>query len=249
MLSAPLEYEAAQPVLSDLESRAKRAAKVLAALALFDRRDSATLTCLDLGCGSGIIAQRLAERFGRVVACDLDPAGVAYGRARFGRANLDHLVADATELPLAAHSCDVVLCMHVYEHVASAERLVAEIRRVLRPGGLCFLSGPNRLRPYEPHLRLWFVHWLPRPLTDALLAVLGRGPYGERPRTRRGLLRLLRDFEVVDLNPRLVAEPERFHTAGEPGLRLARALPRPLREPLLAWFAPSFNLLLRARPA
>jgi SAM-dependent methyltransferase len=247
VISAPREYQRAQPVLTDHDSRATKAAKVLAALRAFDGRAPTTLTCLDLGCGSGIIAAELAGHFGRVVACDLDVNGVAYGRDHFPRPNLDHLVADATRVPLAAHSCDVVLCMHVYEHVDGVERLFAEIRRVLKPGGVCLLSGPNRLRPYEPHLKLWLVHWLPRPLTDALLRWLRRGPYQETLRTRRGLMRLLRDFEVVDLNPRLVAEPERFHTLGEPGMRLARTLPAPLREPLLALFAPSFNLLLRVR--
>jgi SAM-dependent methyltransferase len=249
VISAPRDYEQARPVLADAGSRATKAAKALAALRACDGRATATLTCLDLGAGSGIIGAEMAGHFGRVVACDLDPDGLAYGRARFARPNLEHVVADATRLPLAARCCDVVLCMHVYEHVASAEALVAEIRRVLKPNGVCLLSGPNRLRPYEPHLKLWLVHWLPRRLTDRLLGWLGREPYQERLRTRWGLMRLLHDFEVVDLNPRLVAEPERFHTAGEPGMRLARALPGRLRAPLLALFAPSFNLLLRVRRA
>jgi SAM-dependent methyltransferase len=249
VISTARDYERAHPVLADRDSRLAKAAKVVAALRAFDGRPLETLTCLDLGCGSGIIAAEMASHFGRVVACDLDLAAVAHGRARFTRANLEQLVADASAVPLAARSCDVVLCMHVYEHVASAELLFAEIERVLRPDGVCLLSGPNRLRPYEPHLKLWLVHWLPRPLTAALLRALGRAPYEEQLRTRRGLMRLLGAFEVVDLNPRLVAEPERFHTASEPGMRLARALPARLRAPLLATFAPSFNLLLRGRRA
>jgi SAM-dependent methyltransferase len=246
MLSSIAErYRRSWPRLVDEASRADKAGKVLAALAAYDGRDLASATCVDVGCGAGIIAAHLAGRLGRVVACDLDPDGVAFARERVARPNLTYLVADATRLPLADGAADVAICMHVYEHVGDAERLAVEIRRVLRPGGVCFFSGPNRLRVFEPHLRLPFIHWLPRPVVDAILRRLGRPRYEESLRTRWGLARLLRSFEIVDLNLALVRDPARFHTGREPGIQLARQLPDALLVPLLALFAPSFNLLLR----
>lgn len=238
------KYRREHPRLTDEASRRDKAAKILAVLREFGSLDLAHLSCIDLGCGSGIIAATVADTFRNVVAVDLDPTGVAFARSGYPHPHLAHLVADATRLPLASHTVDVVICTHVYEHVTSAESLVAEIRRVIRPGGMVFFSGPNRWRLYEPHLRLWFLHWLPRPLTNAVLSALGRPPYEEHLVSRRALLRLLRQFDVRDLNPPLVAQPERFGTASEPGIALARRLPRRIRDPLLAWFAPSFNFLL-----
>jgi 2-polyprenyl-3-methyl-5-hydroxy-6-metoxy-1,4-benzoquinol methylase len=247
-LSAAERYRASWPRLVDEASRAEKAAKILAALDAYDGRDLAQATCVDVGCGSGIIAARLAERFGRVVACDLDPDGVAFARGHARAPNVHHVVADATRAPLRSSCADVVVCTHVYEHVANAHHLVAEIHRLLKSGGVCFFSGPNALRLYEPHLRMYLVHWLPRRALNRLLIWVGRPPYEERLRTRWELRRLLRGFEVVDLNLALVRDPERFHTAGEPGMGLARRLPRPLLAPALALFAPSFNFLLRKAP-
>lgn len=247
LAEATERYRSRCPGLTDVSSRALKAAKISAVLREFHGDDTSRMTCLDLGCGSGAVAAHLAAHFGTVVACDLDAEAVSFARAEHARPNVAHLVADAARVPLGDESCDVVVCAHVYEHVSSAEALVAEIHRVLKPDGVCFFSGPNALGLYEPHLRLWLVHWLPRPATNALLRLVGRAPYRERLRTRWGLARLLSQFDRQDLNPVLVEQARRFHTHGEPGMRLARLLPSALRRPLLALLAPSFNLLLRPK--
>ncbi|MGH7862481.1 MAG: class I SAM-dependent methyltransferase, partial [Candidatus Dormibacteraceae bacterium] len=221
MISAADGYRRRWPKLADAPSRREKAAKIAAVLRAYDERELAGLTCLDLGCGSGIIAAGLAPYFARLIACDLDPDGVAFAHAEFSGPNVTHLVADATLVPLADKSFDVIVCSHVYEHVSSAERLVAEIGRLLKPDGVCFFGGPNALRLYEPHLKMWLVHWLPRPLIDLILGAMGRPPYGEHLRNHRGLVHLLRDFAIQDVTLALVKDSEHFHTASEPGLRLA----------------------------
>jgi len=231
--------------LADAGSRTEKAAKILAVLGAFATTEPGQRTCLDLGCGSGIIAASLAPHFARLVACDLEPGSIAFARSRFPGPNLFHLLADATTIPLADASCDVVICAHVYEHVSNAEALAGEIARVLKPGGVCFFAGPNLLSWYEPHLKTWFLHWFPRPIANLVLRTLGRPAYAERLRTRWGMSRLLRGFEILDVTVALVRDPVRFHTTGEPGIRLARHLPPVVLRPLLTLFAPSFNLILR----
>ena len=96
----------------------------------------------------------------------------------------------------------MVVCAHVYEHVPDARRLMAEIWRLLRPGGVCYFAAGNRLSIMEPHYRLPFLSWLPPSAADRYLRVTGKGnSYYERHATLWGLKRLTRDFTVIDYAP------------------------------------------------
>jgi SAM-dependent methyltransferase len=98
---------------------------------------------LDLGCGVGHSFGELAPR--ETVGVDLDPA-VLVGQERETHA------ADMRSLPFAAASFDAVISVHSIEHVPDPERVLAEIVRVLKPGGRASLVTPNRLtfgRPDE----------------------------------------------------------------------------------------------------
>lgn len=63
----------------------------------------------------------------------------------------------AERLPFPDSSIDLVTCLTVIEHVESPARAVAEMARVLRPGGMLFLEAPNYRWPREPHLGVWCV--------------------------------------------------------------------------------------------
>jgi SAM-dependent methyltransferase len=76
------------------------------------------------------IGRSLRGAFGTYVAGDLDPR-LAGG----------HRV-DVTDLPFPGASFDMVFASHVLEHVADDRRAIAEVRRVLRPGGIAVLPVP-----------------------------------------------------------------------------------------------------------
>lgn len=104
-----------------------------------------------------------------------------------------------------------VLNMHVYEHVADADRLMAEVHRVLKPGGICYLAAGNRIQWLEPHYRLPLLPVLPHWLAHRYLRVLGRGAHCyERHRTYWGLRRLVRVFRLHDYTRRMIEYPDRF---------------------------------------
>ena len=95
---------------------------------------------LDLGAGAGEQnIHALKGRVHRLVGVDVDP--------RVGtNALLDAGIrADIAMLPLRDCSFDVVFSIYVLEHVDRPGELVAEIRRVLRPGGVCLMLTPNIL--------------------------------------------------------------------------------------------------------
>jgi ubiquinone/menaquinone biosynthesis C-methylase UbiE len=103
----------------------------------------ATALALDIATGPGFVALAFAERVRRVVAVDLTPAMLARAGAERGRrdaANLDLALADAGVLPCADGVFDLVTCGSAFHHFPQPERILAEMTRVLRPGGLVAIS-------------------------------------------------------------------------------------------------------------
>jgi ubiquinone/menaquinone biosynthesis C-methylase UbiE len=93
---------------------------------------------LDLGCGSGLYRAPLLARIGRhgrLVSADLSFGMLQQLAARSPAEPNRRLNADAMNLPLPSDSLDVVLANHVLYHLPDIGRGVAEIHRVLRPGG------------------------------------------------------------------------------------------------------------------
>jgi ubiquinone/menaquinone biosynthesis C-methylase UbiE len=98
------------------------------------------LRVLDCGTGTGGFAIALARAWPRSVeltAVDISPAMIGAAQARFRREGLAaHVVqAGVYALPFAAGCFDVVIAAHVLEHLPEPVAALAEMRRVLRPGG------------------------------------------------------------------------------------------------------------------
>ncbi|WP_376791067.1 class I SAM-dependent methyltransferase [Thermoflexus sp.] len=65
--------------------------------------------------------------------------------ARSHGARVQFCAGDGLSLPLPDAIFDLVIRARVYKHVTDWRALLSEIQRVLRPNGICFFSGPNRL--------------------------------------------------------------------------------------------------------
>lgn len=102
---------------------------------------------LDLGCGTGLFLQRRAQD-ARATGLDFSAQALEFCRER-GLTRIAR--GDATRLPFANDSFDVVTAFDLIEHVAGDERLIEEIWRVLRPGGWVLASVPA-------HPLLWSAH-------------------------------------------------------------------------------------------
>jgi len=230
--------------LDDETSRASKATKIIAALAKTLGRDWTGRTCLDIGCSSGLITQHLASRFRYTLGVEYDAA--VKRAAKLSTYSMAFARADALRLPVRDSTVDVVVCAQVYEHVANAEILFSEIWRVLVDGGVCFLSGPNKLYPVELHYRLPLIHWLPASWAGACLRALGRGKkYDIRSLTPRSLRRHLAGFEIQDLTVSILRDPQAFAVTEELGrLTWVSRLPDWLLRVLVP-FVPNVNWVLR----
>jgi ubiquinone/menaquinone biosynthesis C-methylase UbiE len=95
---------------------------------------------LDIGAGTGLLTLAAALKVRHVSALDVSPVMCRHLAAKLAGpagANVDVLVGDATELPLAERSVDVVLSNYCFHHLSDADkrRALHEVGRVLRPGG------------------------------------------------------------------------------------------------------------------
>ncbi len=118
---------------------------------------------LDFGCGDGALAGVLRSRLGlSVTGVDTSEKGLELARQMFADRGWEgefRLIAGYdTGLDTAAF--DVVVCSEVIEHVDDPVALLAEVRRVLAPGGRAIVTTPIRFSeaPVDPmHVQEWFV--------------------------------------------------------------------------------------------
>ncbi|MEV4373285.1 methyltransferase domain-containing protein [Nonomuraea sp. NPDC049637] len=104
-------------------------------------------TVLDLGCGPGTDLAAMADAVtptGRVIGLDRDPAMVAEAGARLaGRPQVEVRPGDVHELPVADRSIDRARTDRVLQHVDDPARVLAEFRRVARPGARIVMAEPD----------------------------------------------------------------------------------------------------------
>jgi SAM-dependent methyltransferase len=173
---------------------------------LFDRYAlPAEPRILDAGCGTGEISSRLAQRYPRASVLGVDILDVhlemARRRHRLLAPRLSFENRSIFELGLPDSSFDLVVCRHVLQSVPYPERVLAELRRVLRPGGRLHLIPED----------YGMIHFQPRALDSDLLwdvapKVFGRATgtdmhIGRRAYSllrRLGLADITVDYVVVD---------------------------------------------------
>lgn len=217
------------------------------------QRDARTI--LDVGSGRGGLVVALRRTGYRVVALDLRQSCCRVARLRGQRYALDvpAVRARGERLPFPDATFGAVVCRDVLEHSRYPAQLLSEIWRVLRAGGSCFVTVINRWCWVDPHYHLAGIAFLPRPLAERAIALLGRSKtsnddhqrlsdmhyyaYDEFVRWARGF-----GFAVRDLDAERLAR-YRSHGVGNAWRWLRGALLRPL-----SLHANQFELLLE-KPA
>lgn len=126
---------------------------------------------LDLASGTGDLARLMAPRVGRtgrVILSDINEAMLGRGRDRMldcGLApDMDFVLADAEHLPFADASMDRITMAFGLRNVTRKEAALAEMRRLLKPGGMALILEFSQLRlaALEPFYEAYSFHILPR---------------------------------------------------------------------------------------
>lgn len=110
---------------------------------------------VEVGCGGGYGATRLCDRAAQFVGLDIDSEVVAHASAANLAGAAEFRVYDGVRIPFEDGSFDVAVSFQVVEHVSDDLGHVAEIARVLAPGGVLYLTTPNRLTRVDPGRKPW----------------------------------------------------------------------------------------------
>lgn len=142
------------------------------------QRDATPRDVLDLGTGSGGIAFAFANctRY-RVSSLDVGQNRTLRRMARSTGLRVRYVLATGNDLPYASESFDVVLLVETLEHVSQPHRLGKEIMRVLRPGGVCWITTPPRAKflfAPDPHYGVRFLAGLPNPVQRFIVNRIAR---------------------------------------------------------------------------
>jgi len=124
------------------------------------------LDVADIGCGAGTQCRLWAARGHRVFGVDVNEPLIRLAEKRAAEEGVEikFEVGSATALPWADRTMDVCLVPELLEHVADWQSCVNEAARVLRPGGLLYLSTTNVLCPKQQEFTLPLYSWYPGPL-------------------------------------------------------------------------------------
>jgi ubiquinone/menaquinone biosynthesis C-methylase UbiE len=147
---------------------------------------------LDLGCGFGNLVIASSAIFGRVCGMDIVEERTVWCAARSPGAQI--VCGDATAIPWADNSFDLVISTDVFEHLNYTDQSSAarEILRVLRSGGHAFVTVPNRLQLIDEHNGVLFGTWLPDPLRSRYTRLVHKNYLKCWERTEHGWARLFR---------------------------------------------------------
>lgn len=221
----------------DQLSREAKSKKIIAVLR--ENIDLSKANILDIGTSAGYIAHALGKIAKSVMSVDIFDERKAKSHFRFVRVK-------GPVLPFPAKSFDLVISNHVIEHIPDQAKHLAEIRRVLKPGGLVYLATPNRIWPIETHYKLPLLTILPRRFANLYVRKVRGQNWNIYPLSYGDLNRLIEDkFELFNQIPLIIKDPARYKLDLHKGLfPLFSVVPAPVLN-LLSRFSPTHIVILK----
>ncbi|MCA9403344.1 MAG: class I SAM-dependent methyltransferase [Candidatus Omnitrophica bacterium] len=224
----------------DEDTRRKKAAKIISILK--NRTDLAACDLLDVGTGSGHIVALIAQECRSATSVNLEDERIVKDGYRF-------VQVEDVRLPFPDESFDVVVSNQVIEHIPPQQDHLNELHRVLKKGGIAYVATPSKYTLMEPHFKLPFLSWLPKPMADRYVRLFGHERFDIYPLSLGRLGKMCAGlFRVENMSVEVIKDPERYKLDMMPAVQpLLRRLPRGILA-LLQPLMPSFIVILH-KPA
>jgi ubiquinone/menaquinone biosynthesis C-methylase UbiE len=110
---------------------------------------------LDVGCGNGNLLSLLNDGIRTLAGADLSPEMIKHAKAKLGE-RVDLKLADSESLPWDSGAFDAVTCTDSFHHYPSPEKVLQEMRRVLKPAGHIVIADPWAPQPFRWVLNFMF---------------------------------------------------------------------------------------------
>ncbi len=99
---------------------------------------------LDIACGDGYGTALLADVAYKVEGVDLDSKTIEYASKKYLRQNINFTIGDILNIPFEDNFFDLIICFETFEHLDEHDRLLNEVKRVLKDDGILIMSTPEK---------------------------------------------------------------------------------------------------------
>ena len=100
---------------------------------------------LDLACGEGYGSAILAEKAEEVIGIDINEVVIKHACTKYVKDNLKFMKSSMTEVAIEENKLfDVIICFEALEHIEEQNKAIAEVKRLLKDGGVFIVSMPNK---------------------------------------------------------------------------------------------------------
>ena len=202
-------YSIAIPKILEKEGRNRIANQILKTLEV-KISNMKELNCLDVGCSSGTVTYMLSNSFRKTIGVDVDENAISVAESMYKKKNLKFLSMDAKKLGFGKETFDVIILNQVYEFVENPRKLAAEVYRVLKKGGLCYVGARNKISFIEGQTGIPLVHFLPQQFVVKLLRLFKTSYYPANYLNYRKIRKLFRQFNVDDLTAQILKNPKKY---------------------------------------
>lgn len=187
------------------QERYKKARKITRTIKPY--KQLADSKVLEVGTGAGYIAHAFSKEAKSVDSVDINDD-------RLIKTGYTQTIVQDETLPFKDKSFDVVITNHVLEHVPDQVKHLSEIRRVIKDDGIVYLASPNKWWLTDPHYKLPFISWLPRPLAGYYLRITMGRKWDIYSVSLRKLIWLAHQagFDVSDKVWDVLSEPDQYNT-------------------------------------
>ncbi len=116
---------------------------------------------LDIGCGGGFTCEFMAKKGASVSGIDISDVSIetAKNHAKESDLIIDYRSGTAENLPYENDSFDVIICVDVLEHLDDVAKAVAEVKRVLKPGGIFLFDTINKTFKSK-FIMIWLLEYI-----------------------------------------------------------------------------------------
>lgn len=205
-----LSYSQTFPSALILKQRERVAKQILACLRYISAKPLQDQYTLDLGASNGVIDYYLAAFVKNIIGIDVDAIAIQDGKKRFHRKNLLLKHFDGRKIPYKNNTFDVVIFRRSYQYIDHLEKIIEEVYRVLKPDGICYFEGTNKLSFLGTDYNLPLLAILPKRISKIYVETTKQRYFSAKYLTYWMLKKHMRLFRIYSLSSQIMKHPKKF---------------------------------------